>query len=124
MYNLEIEKKQRRKVVLIASAMVAVILLLIVAIVVVATNKSTGPNVGGIDNAEFVITGNADEKTPETPKADTKTDTTVAASNSTASKSAEKAEDLPSTGPEDLAPLALALGGLTTAGVALVMKRQ
>ena len=129
MYNLEIEKKQRRKVVAIASATVALILLLIVAIVVVATSKSSRQNIGGDNNGSFSIVES--EKAEE--KAEAKTEekkeekpATVAESSKpqAAATPATATSKMPSTGPEDLMPLAVLLGGLTTAGTAVLVKRK
>ena len=130
MYNIEADKKERRKVVIFAGATVALILALIVAIVVVATNKSTR-NVGGNDNASFTIseaTEKTDEKAEEkkeekisnSSKATVGTVTTKSAPATTAST----VTSMPDTGPADLMLLATGMGGLTTAGVAIAMKKR
>ncbi|MBQ9018009.1 hypothetical protein IJ118_03025 [Candidatus Saccharibacteria bacterium] len=129
MYNQgEIETKERRKVVLFAAATAAVILALIVAIVVVATNKANrNAEVSTTDKASFSIEesgekseGDKNESTVGTVSTKASTATTAKPATTTTAT----ATDLPSTGPEDLLPLAVSLGGLTTAASAFIVKRR
>ena len=125
-YQGEIEKKERRKVVVIATAIVAIVLILVVSIIVVAAKKSDGGNVGGKNNTIFV----ADQTDEETPKAEETQeeakaeDTKVQAPVNPSTTVQETASVVPTTGPEDLLPTALALGSLTTASVAYVMSKK
>lgn len=144
MYNQgEIETKERRKVVFFAGATVAVILALIVAIVVVAINKSNRETVGiagnNSDKGEFSLEASGDDEQSEANEAADKAAENLAASivgsvsNQTASESTTEAEapapaptvtEMPATGAADLLGVALSLGGLTTAGTALAMRKR
>ena len=122
-YQGEIEKKDRRKVIMIATAIVAVVLVLIVAIIVVATRKSsTAGNVGGNENASFAIdeTAKKDEAKEETEE-ESKESTEVVAVTPAEPTTSVAPSNIPTTGPEDILPTALALGALTTAGTAYAL---
>ncbi|MBQ3348392.1 LPXTG cell wall anchor domain-containing protein [Candidatus Saccharibacteria bacterium] len=139
MYNPnEIEAKDRKKVVIFAGATAAVILALIVAIVVVATGKASRENIGGTENGEFSIAESSEETKESDDSKESKNSNSSSSSASkvgtvstktTATATAKSAttaasEDLPNTGPENLVPLALAMGALTTAGTALVINKK
>ncbi|MBQ6593630.1 hypothetical protein IJI00_00975 [Candidatus Saccharibacteria bacterium] len=127
MYNPdEMQAKERRKVIIFAVATVAVILALIVSIVVVATNK-TSVNLGGEENTEFTLV--EDKKETEKPATTTKSasNTNAAASNTTAkttSPAIVTPTSVPNTGPEDLLPIALGLGALTTVVTTVVLNKR
>lgn len=123
MYTNEAEKKERRKIVISSSAIMAVILVLVVAIIVVATTKGQENSVSN-DGSAFTLSENADKPAEETEnksseKAESKPTSTNAAtsSNATTDKIAE-------TGPEDLLPLALAMGGMTTVATTLLFSKR
>lgn len=117
--NAELEKKDRRKVIIIATATVVLILALIVAIIVVATNKTSRPNVGGEDNSSFVI-----ENTSKPEKTEVVSNTKAAEPAKTTTPVTTKAEEMPSTGPEDILPLALVLGMIATVATSAVITRK
>lgn len=119
-YQGEIEKKDRRKVILIATAIVVVVLILIAAIIVVATKKS-GNNVGGNENATFSIDNNKEEEKKEEEKPATSVGSVSTTTAKVETPVNNTSDSIPSTGPEDILPVALALGCLTTAGTAYAM---
>lgn len=122
MTNLKIEKKQKRSLITTAISMVVVIVLLVVAIVVVALDKNGDQGIVGIENGEFTIVSD-EQKTTETKAEESKRETKVVTITTDATKAAEK-ETLPQTGAEDLLPLALVLGVLTTGATALALHKR
>ena len=120
-YQGEIEKKDRQKVIMIATAIVAVVLILVVAIIVVATRKTGGDSVGGENNEPIAV-----EETPKTEEKanDPSTEKTTVPVSTKTTEAQATATAVPDTGPEDLLPLALVLGVLTTAGTAYIMSRK
>ena len=122
MTNLEIEKKQKRSLITTAISMVVVIVLLVVAIIVTALDKKSEQGIVGIENGEFTIVSD-EQKTEETKAEEPKKETKVVTITTDAAKAAEK-ETLPQTGAEDLLPLALTLGVLTTGAAALVLHKR
>lgn len=122
MTNLKIEKKQKRNLITTAISMVVVIVLLVVAIVVVALDKNGDQGIVGIENGEFTIVSD-EQKTTETKAEESKKETKVVTITADTTKAAEK-ETLPQTGAEDLLPLALVLGVLTTGATALALHKR
>ena len=131
MYNLEIEKKQRRKLIAITLCMVAVIVVLIVAIALVVAGKSSNkPAISDAEAGEFSLVDDStktEEKKTEA-KTETKTEASTIGKISTQTKPeaapTEIANSVPSTGPEDLLPVALLLGALTTGVTALALNKR
>ena len=138
-YQEEADKKERRKIIAVATAAVALILILLVAIIVVATKK-TRPSVSTGENTTFEISETTEsedttvateevetessilggfstetEETEETESEDETTETTVAV---------ETTSDIADTGPEEILPLALVLGSLTTCAVSAKMVKE
>lgn len=126
-YNEVDDKKERRKIISIATAVAVLILVLVVAIIVVATGKSTGKNLGGDENASFVIEETTEEsESSESEESEGSTLGTITTDTVVVEKpTTDKApEAMPDTGPADLLPIALLLGGLTTAGTTVLMRKR
>ena len=122
-YQEEAEKKERRKIIAVATAAMVIILVLIVAIIVVATKKSNKTSVGGDDNAAFTIAeGTETEESESEPESKPEEETepvvgTITTENAPAETPVVVAElpaetntSMPSTGPEDVLPVALMAG--------------
>ncbi len=133
MYNLEIEKKQRRKLIAITLCMVAVIVVLIVAIALVVAGKSSNkPAISDAEAGEFSLVDDSakteEKKTETEAKTETKAEASTIGKISTQTKPeaapTEIATSVPSTGPEDLLPVALLLGALTTGVSALALNKR
>ena len=136
MYS-ETEKKERRKIITIIVVTVVLILALLVAIVVTATGKHK-TNIGEGNNSAFMIDG--ENKAGETSADNEGDDASGAGSDianlgeiSTGSDTSDtdddapevsSVSDLPSTGAEDLLPLALVLGAITTLATSLAMAKR
>ena len=148
MYNtLETEKKQKHKLLAIAGVMLAVIIVLIAGIIVIANGKTTKKTIGSDEQgSEFAITESESKKTDTSKKTSTteestskktsettstdesktksSSSTTTSKSGDDSSASAKTAETMPKTGPEDLVPIALVLGMLTTVVTAVAMHKR
>ena len=132
-YQGEAEKKERRKIIAVATAAVVLILILIVAIIVVATKKSAKSNISDAQNSAFELSESDDKKT-ETEKTEDKKDesqnnvgnlsnnATVANNNDVPAVVA--GADIPSTGPEDVLPVALILGALVAYGSSAILAKR
>ena len=133
-YQDEAEKKERRRLITFAVTTVVLILILIVAIVVVATKKAGSNKVTEGVNSEFIFaeentneseTEKTEEKTTETEEnKSSETVGTLSTTTNDAPVVISGASDLPTTGPEDLLPLALVLGALTTFGASAAMAKR
>lgn len=140
MYNTDVDKKERQKIIAIATATAGLILALVIAIIVVAVQRPS-ENLGGEENGSFSISeGTEDQKPAEDEKPEesegsesedegsklgeisTKPETTVpeVPGESTTDK---MPEEITSTGPADVLPMALMLGVLTSVATAAVMKK-
>lgn len=128
MYNTEIDKKERNKIIAIAAAAATLILVLVVAIIVVATKKPA-ENIGGNENSSFAIEEENEGEAVEEPTEETESGASELGSLTTETIVAEEPTtdkapaEIASTGPEDILPVALVLGILTTAATAVVMKK-
>ena len=135
-YQEEADKKERRKIIAVATAAVALILILLVAIIVVATKKARPVVTSEGENTSFEISENTEdtESTNTTSTEETvETEDVIVAGFSTETETSEakdevkeeaaatesaatvgNADSVVDTGPEEILPLALVAGTLTT----------
>lgn len=118
----ELDKKERRKIIAAATVTTALILILLVAIIVVATKKSSQASVSEPENVAFELTEseeettekNAEEKTEtigviSTEQSETKVEETIENTEVITTELAIS-EELPTTGAEEILPIAILLG--------------
>ncbi len=132
-YQDEAEKKERRRLITFAIATVVLILILIIAIVVVATkkvgskdtSKDVNTSVVAVDensSSEETASGDIGTLSTETIEADKTAESTKTTDAPVINVVASP--DIPTTGPEDLLPVALVLGALTAFSASAVMAKR
>jgi len=125
------DKKQRTRIIAIATFVAVVILLLIVAIIVTATSKSAKNNTAekGIDEPTTVVAeaqpsedggendgnsiGTISTETEDEQSNNGGADVSISANANVSVEVVDTSDKMPTTGPEDVLPIALVLGALT-----------
>lgn len=133
-YQSEADKKNRRRLLIVGIATFALILILIISIIAVASkkNKSNTDKIGSKTSTETIVEPGTEEGTSEKteslstetkkeePVAVIETNPTVSTTTTTTSVS-----NMPSTGPEEVLPLAFVLGmGAMYASSAIIAKKN
>ena len=128
-YQTDVEKKERRRIILISIATAILILVLLVAIIVVAAHKSARSGDEEIANQTNSGTFDYKEENKTEDKKDEKTETTQTESKpvittDTAPAVTSTVSDMPTTGPEDILPLAILLGLGATFVTSYIMSKK
>ena len=132
-YQSETDKKNRRRLLIVGAATVALILILIISIVAVASkkSKSNADKIGSQTSSETISEpgsegeGEGDDKKTETLTTETKKNEPVAVVSTNPTVDAAPASDMPTTGPEEILPLAMVLGmGAMYASSAVIAKKN
>ena len=136
MYTMtELDMKTRRKIITVIFVSVVLILFLIVAIVVAATSKKTHENTSEMGNSSFSIDDNGGKAQAETQPVETTVETesgvfstevaTEQPAETVSVNTTESNAPIVNTGPEDILPVALLAGAMTTyLGSAVLAKRN
>jgi len=133
-YQSEADKKNRRRLLIVGIATFALILILIISIIAVASkkSKSSTDKIGSKTSAETIAEpgteeGTSEEKKTESLSTETKKEEPVAVieTNPTVSTTTTSVSNMPSTGPEEVLPLAFVLGmGAMYASSAIIAKKN
>ncbi len=133
-YQSEADKKNRRRLLIVGIATFALILILIISIIAVASkkSKSSTDKIGSKTSTETIVEpgteeGTSEEKKTESLSTETKKEEPVAVveTNPTVSTTTTSVSNMPSTGPEEVLPLAFVLGmGAMYASSAIIAKKN
>ena len=139
-YQEELNKKERHKIIAVATVALTLILALIVAIIVVATKKSDRTSVVNEENVAFEMTDENKEETKKNKEEENKNIGLFSTDKKEEKEEEQKEEkketvsetpaviasdDMPSTGPEDILPVALLIGMIVAyTSSAVLVKRD
>ena len=132
-YQSEADKKNRRRLLIVGIATFVLILILVISIVAVASkkSKSSADKIGSKTSTETIVEPGTEEGSDgnksETLTTETKKEEPVAVveTNPTISTTVTTTSDMPTTGPEEILPLAIVLGmGAMYASSAVIAKKN
>ena len=126
-YQSEADKKNRRRLLIVGIATFALILILIISIIAVASkkSKSSTDKIGSQTSTEEIVEPGTEENKTETLSTETKKEEPVAIVETNPTIVTTPVSDMPTTGPEEVLPLAFVLGmGAMCASSAIIAKKN